>query len=55
MKEKELNNFMMNNLKDIRNINEETIKYYLNINNINLKNYKDNLHLWTFKMPIFHY
>jgi hypothetical protein len=43
MKEKELNNFMMNNLKDIRNINEETIKYYLNINNINLKNYKDNL------------
>jgi hypothetical protein len=43
MKEKELNNYMMNNLKDIRNINEETIKYYLNINNINLKNYKDNL------------
>jgi hypothetical protein len=43
MKVKELNNIMINNLKDVNNISEETIQDNLNTNKRNLEAYKDNL------------
>ena len=43
MKVKELNDIMMNNLKDINNISEEIIENNLNTNKRNLYAYKDDL------------
>ena len=43
MKVKELNDIMINNLKDINNISEETIQNNLNTNKRNLYAYKDDL------------
>jgi len=43
MKVKELNDIMVNNLKDVNNISEETIQDNLNTNKRNLYAYKDNL------------
>ena len=43
MKVKELNDIMINNLKDINNISEETIQDNLNTNKRNLYAYKDDL------------
>ena len=43
MKVKELNDTMINNLKDINNISEETIEDNLNTNKRNLYAYKDDL------------
>jgi len=43
MKVKELNDIMINNLKDVNNISEETIQDNLNTNKRNLYAYKDNL------------
>ena len=43
MKVKELNDIMMNNLKDINNISEEIIQNNLNTNKRNLYAYKDDL------------
>jgi hypothetical protein len=43
MKVKELNDIMINNLKDINNISEETIEDNLNTNKRNLYAYKDDL------------
>ena len=43
MKVKELNDIMINNLKDVNNISEETIQDNLNTNKRNLYAYKDDL------------
>jgi predicted DNA-binding protein YlxM (UPF0122 family) len=43
MKVKELNNIMINNLKDVNNISEKTIQDNLNTNKRNLEAYKDDL------------